>query len=311
MFLLYLLLLFPAQDPVRIVIDADYVRVPVTVLDEDGKTVDNLKMEELTLLDEGEPVEIRNFVLDRTPVHVVLLLDASASVKEEIEQIKYAAIRFSQYFEQEDRIAVIAFSDRLQVLQDWTNNHKKLRKSLKRLKRGYRTAMYDALLATSREKLNKIPGKKVIILLTDGLDNESKSDYREVLDSLIESNTALYIVSRTRLVKSKIASSTRVEFLDRVMKNVLHDDASFVDLYFRMKEATMNHLAKTSGGRVLYPQELRALGSTYMQIARELKTQYVLTFLPAAVGKREFRHIQVRCSREIGQIYHREIYRTP
>jgi Ca-activated chloride channel family protein len=309
--LLPIFLFLLLQEPVKVTIDAEYVRVPVTVLDKEGRTVADLKKEELTLFDEGNPTPIKNFVLDQTPVHVVLLLDASGSVKEELEQIKYAAIRFAQYFDKRDRIAVIAFSDGVQVLQNWTNDHKKLRKSLKKLERGYRTAMWDALLSTAQEKLNKVQGKKVIILLTDGLDNESESNSSSVLDSLIKSNTSLYVVSRTRLVKSKIASSNRVEFLDRVMKNVLHDDESSVDIYFKKKEASMDHLARTSGGRVLYPQELRALGKTYMQIAGELKTQYVLTFLPPVSSEKDFRQIEVECSRDIGQIYHREIYRMP
>jgi hypothetical protein len=94
-FLLPLILSFFIQQPIKVTVDADYVRVPVTVLDKDGKTVSDLQKEELKLLDEGEQRAIRNFVLDETPVHVVLLLDASGSVKEEIEQIKYAAIRFA------------------------------------------------------------------------------------------------------------------------------------------------------------------------------------------------------------------------
>jgi VWFA-related protein len=310
-YFLPLVLLFIFQEPVKLSFDADYIRVPVTVLDKDGKTIADLRKEELTLLDEGEPRSIRNFVLDETPVHVVLLLDASGSVKEEIEQIKYAAIRFAQYFGKQDQISVIAFSDRIQILQDWTNNHKKLKKSLKKLEKGYRTAMYDALLQTAQDRLKKVRGKKVIILLTDGLDNESNATLQTVLNSLIESSTSLYVVSRTRLIKSKVAAENRVEFLEQVMKNVLKDEGSFVDLYFEMKEASMNHLARTSGGRVLYPEELRALGTTYMQIARELKTQYVLTFLPPSQSELDFRNIEVRCTREVGQIYHREVYKTP
>jgi hypothetical protein len=78
-----------------------------------------------------------------------------------------------------------------------------------------------------------------------------------------------------------------------------------------MKEASMENLAKSSGGRVLYPEELRALGKTYMQIAAELKTQYVLTFQPPRFSQKHFRTIEVECSRHVGQIYHREIYVSP
>lgn len=307
----FLLLFSALQAQPAYKIDAQYIKVPVTVLDADNQAVMGLTREDFRLFDEGEARPIKNFVLDELPIHVVFLLDSSASLKEEIQEIRYATLRFAQTFGSEDRIAVISFSDEIHLLQDWTNSYKELRGSLKKLKKGYRTALYDALLTTASEKLQSVVGKRVIILLTDGLDNESDATYANVMNELIASNIVLYIVSRTRLIQPKVEGTERVEFLNRVMKNVLGEDEDFVEIYFRLKETAMNHLAESSGGRVFYPEELKALGPTYVQIAKELKSQYILTFLPPGKSRKRFRSIQVTCSRPVGKIFHRQLYRVP
>lgn len=299
------------QQPPTYRVDAQFVKVPVTVLDTEGKALLGLEKSDFRLFDEGESRPIENFVLDKSPVHVLFLLDASRSVQDEIQEIRWATLRFAQTFDRDDRIAVIGFSDTIEVLQDWTDDLDDVRKSLKKLKPGYRTALYDALSATTKERLQKLPGKKVIILLTDGLDNESNTSFREVMNQLIATNTVLYIVSRTKLIRDQVAEDDRVEFLNRVMKNVLKEEGSFVDAYFKVKETSMKQLAGANGGRVFFPDKLPALGQSYLQIARELKSQYVLTFRAPENAEKKFRRIRVECLRDVGQVYYREIYLAP
>lgn len=297
-----------AQHPATIKIKADYIKVPVTVFDSRGRLLTNLTQDQFRLLDEGEPRPIENFVLDQTAIHVILLLDVSGSIREELNEFKEAAYEFARSFGREDRIAVMSFSDEVVVLQGWTNRLSDIRRSLDDLERGYRTALYDALYLTVQEKLRKVPGKKVIIVLTDGLDNESLTTYEKLVDTLIEANISLYIVSRTRLVQSKIGKTERVEFLNQVLKNVLDENKDFVEIYFREKEVAITNLAETTGGRVFFPEKLEELKSSYAQVARELKSQYVLTFQPPALSNRRFRKIQVVCTRPIGVLYHRTQY---
>jgi len=291
-------------------VDAGYVRVPVTVLDENGRSVLGLHAEDFRLFDDGKEMPIRNFVLDPAPVNVVFLLDTSGSVKEELNQIRYAVIRFAQHFEKDDRISIVSFSDRMRTLQDWTNDAGDILKALRRLEQGYRTALYDSLVATAKDKFKGVQGKRVILLLTDGLDNESETTYDEAMNRLIDLDVVLYIVSRTRLVQSKVEQSERIEFLDRVLKNVLDDDTSFVDTYFREKETAMNYLAEVNGGRAFYPVQLEELGQTYVRIAQELKNQYVMTFLPDPSPEPVYRTLRVECLKPVGEVFHRKMYRT-
>lgn len=293
------------------IVDALYVRVPVTVLDEQGRSIQGLTSDDFTLYDEGEPRDIANFLLDEAPVSVLFLLDASGSILDDLTEIRHATIRFAQHFSQEDQFAIVSFAGKTETLQTWTNKLSDLRKSLRKLERGYGTAMYDAILQTAREKLSRIEGKRVMILVTDALDNASFAGYEDAMQELTDLDVVLYIVSRTRLVRPKVAESKRVEFLDQVLKNLLDDDSSFVDIYFKEKEAALDNLAGVNAGRVFYPRRLDALAQNYADIARELKSQYLLTFRPPGHSEKRYRDIKVVCNQPFGRLYHRQVYRAP
>jgi len=237
-----------------------------------------------------------------------MLLDVSASRRGELEETRETAFQFAQSFDPEDQMAVVSFSDRLKVLQNWTHDRSSLRRSLKQLERGYRTALYDALEFSARDILAPVAGKKVIILLTDGLDNQSVSSFEAALELLLASDISLYIVSRTRLVRSKIEGSERVDFLNQVMQNVLREEKDFVAAYFQEKEASLSRLAEVTGGRIFFPERLEDLRDSYLEVARELKNQYLLIFRPPQASQKEFRTLQVLCTEEIGRIHHRKQY---
>ncbi len=298
-----------AQTPLpRFRVEASFVKVPVTVSDPHGRPIQDLGVRNFKVFDEGEERAIDNFVLDKNPVNVVVLLDMSGSVREEIEEIKDAAVSFSKAFDKEDRIAVMTFADKLDLLQNWTNDPAKVRKALKKAKPGYRTAFFDALLEVGRTRFRSVIGKKVIIVMTDGVDNESQTPYDAVLPQLVQYDVALYIVSRTRLILPEVQRQARVEFLNQVMKNLLKDDEDFVELYFREKETAMEHLSESTGGRVLYPLKLVELRDNYAEIARELKSQYLLTFRPPPESDKRFRKIRVACSDPMAIVHYREQY---
>jgi len=292
----------------RFRVEASFIKVPVTVADGRGRPIQDLGPRNFKIFDEGEERPIDNFVLDKNPVNVVVLLDMSGSVREEIDEIKEAAASFSRAFDKEDRIAVMTFADKLDQLQDWTNDPAKVRKSIKKAKPGYRTALYDALQEVGRNRFRSVTGKKVIIVLTDCVDNESQTGYDTVLRQFLQSDVVLYIVSRTRLILPEVQRQARVEFLNQVMKNVLKDDEDFVELYFREKETAMEHLSESTGGRVLYPLKLADLRDSYAEIARELKSQYLLTFRPPPQSDKRFRNIRVACSDPMAVVHHREQY---
>ena len=86
--------------------EATYISIPVTVLDSDGKVLPNLEREEFELFDEGKIRPIENFILDNTPIRVVLLLDVSGSAQQELEEIKKAGVKVT-YPEKEQFRAMV------------------------------------------------------------------------------------------------------------------------------------------------------------------------------------------------------------
>ena len=303
----------PSSDPVppSFRVRASFIRVPVTVFGPTGKLLTHLERKHFSLLDENSPRAIENFVLDQDRIHVALLLDVSGSIRSELKQIAKAALDFSRSFQRNDRFSVITFSDRVQVLQDWTSSLRAVRRALGKLEPGYRTAMYDALWTTTNTQLSRVGGKKAIILLTDGLDNESGQSYDQIIQRLIASNVALYIISRTRLIQDEVGRSNRVEFLNRVMSELVNPEEDFVEAYFEQKETAMLHMAEATGGRALFPERLEELSDRYLELARELKSQYVLTFRPPPDSDRRFRTIRVQCSEPTKKILHRRQYYWP
>ena len=229
-------------------VNANFIKVPVTVFDSRGEILSGLTRESFQLFDEETAQPIENFLLDYAPINVLLLLDTSGSLEQEVEEIRTAALRFAGAFSKEDRISIISFADEVVLLRDWTNKYKAIKKSLKKLKPGYRTALYDALRSAVSDQFQGITGRRVIILLTDGLDNASRSTYDGLVANLTENDVTLFIISRTRLISPQVRESSRVKFLNKVMKNVLKSDGDYVDIFFKEKETAMRNLAETTGG---------------------------------------------------------------
>ena len=92
------------------------------------------------------------------------------------------------------------------------------------------------------------------------------------------------------------------------MSELVNPEEDFVDAYFEQKEKAMLHLAESTGGRALFPERLEELADRYLELARELKSQYVLTFRPPLQSDHKFRAIRVQCTEPTGKILHRRQY---
>lgn len=290
-------------------INASFVRVPVTVCDSDGRLVQGLERADFRVFDEGEAREIDNLVLEQTPLHVVVLLDVSGSVRGETESIKEAAASFALHIlDANGRVALMTFSDKLMLLQDWTKDDTRLRRSLKRIQPGFRTALFDSLLSICQKHMAKLGGRKVVVALTDGGDNQSRTAWQTVLKEYLLSDVSLHLVSRTRFVLPKVQRQVRVVMLNRAANNFTNDSRDFWELYFREKETALEHVAESTGGRVLHAETPSDLKRSLQQLALELKSRYVLTFRPPDDSSKRFRLIRVTCSRPSVTDFHRSQY---
>src|SRR5215475_6332118 len=194
--------LLRAQE--KISTDVNVVSVFATVRNSKGQIVRDLKKEDFQIDEDGRPQTISYFSRESDlPLTLGLLVDTSASQRRVLEQERGASYKFFDQVlrEDKDQAFVIHFEGEVELLQDLTNSKKKLQDSLRELEtapprhlnrrdnpnpnprpRGG-TALYDAVLLASDELMKKQAGRKAIILLSDGVDNASRTTLAESISS--------------------------------------------------------------------------------------------------------------------------------
>jgi Ca-activated chloride channel homolog len=269
---------FAQSQPSTFSVSVNLIKVPVSVFDQNEQMVTDLRRDDFHLWEDGVPQQIRSFGLDTNPVSVVLLLDASATEKENMKQLKEAAIDFADALSPEDRISVIVFDDDVRRVIDWTSNMRDVRRALGKIKPGLRTALYDGMYLAAYEQLKGIEGRKAIILLTDCLDNQSSIGFRDAERAVVASQASLYVVSKTIMVREAARNDRRVIMLSDIYRRMF-GDSDYVDEFFHKKEVEMADLAEKTGGRCFFPADYDHVRGVYRQVATELKSKYFLTYV--------------------------------
>lgn len=275
-----------ADETIRL--RAEEVLLNVTVIDPYGRQATDLRKDEFIIAEDGIRQQIAGFATSYVPVSVVILLDGSGSVAGQIESLRTAAIRFVKELGPEDKVSIIEFHATVELIQDWTSNRDDLlhaiswrfRPGMIRTKEGRSipasTSLYDALYLAAQEQLTKVRGRKAIILLTDGLDTSSKVTYDQALAAVIRSNAVVYVVSKARYF---INEANRLRGpLGRILGGGAAADSYVAQM--EQAERLMSNLAARTGGQILSPLEDKDLEEAYGRIARELKNQYVITYVP-------------------------------
>jgi Mg-chelatase subunit ChlD len=162
------------EDVEKVKIDTDLVTVPLIATDRSGMYITDLRKEEFTITEDDVAQEITFFGRVAAPFHVVLLLDTSSSTRDKLKEIQRAANTFLEQLQSVDRVKVISFDDKVNDLNEFTNNRDVLRAAINSTKSGDGTKVYDAVeLAVNM--IRRINGRKAIVLFSDGMDWHSDS----------------------------------------------------------------------------------------------------------------------------------------
>lgn len=186
----------PQQDPQQpsIIIPTNLVTVPVIVTDRYGRFVTGLTRNQFTVREEGSPQKVEDFSSTEAAFSVALLIDTSRSTQNKLGRIRKAAETFIKQLLPNDRIMVVGFDDKVRFVCDFTSDHAELKRAVKSLKSNYSTSLYDAIHLTINEKMNKIQGRKAVVVLTDGVDTASK---QATYESAIELAASAGIITYT------------------------------------------------------------------------------------------------------------------
>lgn len=259
----------PQAGTIRV--PSNEVNLIFAVTDKHGKFVKDLKQNEFKVFDNGKQVDPKGFEAQTNlPLRVGLLIDASNSIRDRFLFEQQAAIEFLQQVIRPgtDQAFVLAFDEIPEVTQDFTSDQDKLTKGIKLIRPGGGTAMWDAVYTACRDHLMKHAEtdtvRRVIILVSDGDDNQSRALRQEAIEMAQRANVIIYTIS-TNL--SNIQDSG---------------------------DKNLKMLAEATGGQAFFPFKLQDLADDFYSIQGELRSQYSLHYRPEGIVAGQFRAVLVK-----------------
>jgi Ca-activated chloride channel family protein len=232
--------------PFTVVERVNRVVIWVSATDKDDEFVGDLRREDFRVLEEGVEQEILEFYREDRPITMAILLDSSGSMRDKLEEVHEAASSFVDTLREEDRALVIDFDDKVFLVEDLTSDHEVLKRAITSTEAIGGTALYDVLHATYR-KIGDIPGRRAIVLLSDGEDTASRLSFRRVLEEAKSNQALIYAIGLGGGGQGP-------------RRSVLRDFAEF------------------TGGRAFFVKKASELGEVYQRIAEELRTQYYIAY---------------------------------
>lgn len=282
------------EDTTPIRVDVNVVNILCTVTDKRGALITDLKQEDFEIRENGRKQEIRYFARDTDlPLTVAMLMDVSGSVREAIAAEREAAGRFfDAVIRPTDHALLLGFSSTLVLWQDFTSSTARLRSSLAQLHavpfHGLPhdggpmpgTLLYDAVYQTSMGKLKDVPGRKMMLIVSDGLDNGSRMHLDEAIEAVQSTNTIVYAICY---------------------------DQKFFGCEF------LKQLAEPTGGRMFDAAKKRkSLGEIYQTIQDELRSQYAIGYVPANQTRDgKFRKLDIKVKPPDRRVMARRGYYAP
>ena len=304
-------------DPDDVIsVNTTEVSLPVTVRDSAGLLVNDLTRKDFRAFEDGVNQPLSDFSLRKVPVDVALIVDASSSVADNLEDFRNAAEGFASHLASADRVSLIQFDDRVVMLQDWTGSLEQLRRALRRIAPGMFTRFHDAMLLASRDQAPRPNARHAIIVLTDGIDSGRGSTFDVALRAALQAQTTVYVVSNTEIERARKQAelSTLLSGSESAVRfNQIHiDDLRLGLTALTESERNLELLATSTGGPLYKPTSFNDLERTYVEVADELRHQYTLYYSPLntkADGK--FRRVRVETTNRTHQVAARIGYYAP
>jgi len=282
-----------AQQPPVFHIDLDLVNVTVTVRDARGGLVSDLHEQDFEVLEDGRPQKVQLFAPASSPeerkelaLNLGMLFDTSESMRKDLRLSQQSAVRFLDAIPRARDLVLVFFDRDIRLSRYSSENQQGIFERILETEGGGETALLDAITVYV-SRVADTPGRKVLVLFTDGDDTTSRIPPQEVL----------------RLVRSTEVTIYPVAFMGHQRPN------SAAALRAR---ALLHALADSTGGRVFEPAASKELAGIYTSILDELGSQYVLGYVSDNLKRDgKFRTISVRCKPSSLKVRHRPGHHGP
>lgn len=299
------------QDDLTLKLNTSLVIVPVIVTDRDGKYVPNLTQKNFEIYEDNVKQSIDNFISVEVPFNVVLLIDTSGSTRFKLEDIQRAALAFVGQLREQDQVMIVSFDTKIFIDSEFTNDRKQIRQAIFQTRTGGATRLYDAVDLVLTERLNKLKGRKAIVLFSDGVDTASRlANALSTIDLVEESNVLVYAIhydTKNDVQGPLVATGNSTGF-----KNVIRIPSTGAsDEDYRRADRYLLELADRSGARLYKADTIKDVDQAFSLIAEELRHQYALSYYPAN-DKRDggYRRIRVVADRTNIAVRSRKGYRA-
>jgi VWFA-related protein len=159
------------------------------------KKTDPIKIEDLHLYENGIEQNIKNLVFDPSPSKIVILVDNSQTLPTSVDALKAAVMEFAYEIYDGDQLFVLAYDEHAEIIQEWTDDAKKMEKSLSTFRKKGNPYLFDAVNSSIKEVLLPLmPGtrKTALVVIGDGLDRGSKTPFDKILGDLQNDNITVY-----------------------------------------------------------------------------------------------------------------------
>jgi len=232
------------------------VMVGVVARRESNKTIP-ITSKEVGVYDNGVEQSIRNFTPDPSPARIVLLVDNSLTIRADVDKLEQAAREFAYEIFEGDKLLIVGYDEQAEIVSDWTDDAKSIEASLKLFRKKGQPHLFDAIRAVVEEALRPMQGqKRVIIVISDGLDRGSKATFEKTLAELQLENIMVYAV----------------QAVDRTRGAIRRDVPK--------PKVVIDKLAEGTGGQIFSIDEPQLAAKAICDELRQ--NRYVLSYVPSS-----------------------------
>ncbi|HEV2912092.1 MAG TPA: VWA domain-containing protein [Pyrinomonadaceae bacterium] len=255
------------QDPGREVVFIRRVRLPITVLDKKQQFVSGLTASDFLVMEDKKPQTIETFSdeSETFPVYIGVLMDTSYSTagKLKFEQESAKNFIYTVTRLRKDKAAFMTFDDEITLRQDFTDKLDELDRAVDSVKKpGQHTSLYDAIWQFCDEKMRTAPGRRVIVVITDGDDTYSRATLNDAIDIAQRTETTIFAISTKAGFSGSVPGVEAGQVSDR-------------------GDRELERLTAETGGTAFFTGDVLALERSFNKISKELRSQYIVTYKPS------------------------------
>lgn len=223
----------------------------------DNKQTNPITSKEVSVYDNGMEQSIRNFTPDPSPARIVLLVDNSLTIRADVEKLEQAAREFAYEIYEGDKLLIVGYDEQAEIVSDWTDDAKGIESSLKLFRKKGQPHLFDAIRAVLEEAMRPMQNqKRIIVVISDGLDRGSKATFEQTLAELQLENIMVYAV----------------QAVDRTRGAIRRDVPK--------PKVVIDKLAEGTGGQIFSIDEPQVAAKAICDELRQ--NRYVLSYVPSS-----------------------------